>query len=263
MKERSHMLEPLFDVGEWDECLRLADEAVAEGREHEDTIIRDQALFTKALLLVWRGQAEQAFPLGDELLKEARSSEVPAFLSAVLLLVALIELARDRHSRAVDLIVEFKQLTSEHPTWNIRTILDVVRFLVATGEVDLAHDLVAEKEASTAIDRAGLLAAEAILTEARGQFAVASDLYDDSTAQWRSLGCVFEVGQGLLGSGRCLLELGRTAEATARIQDARAVFEKLGAGPLIRAANLLTEAAIPTLGRAPVPRRRLGNQAEA
>ena len=52
-----------------------------------------------------------------------------------------------------------------------------------------------------------------------------------------------EQGQALLGAGRCLRRLGRP-EATARLESARALFERLGAGPLVREAGAeLDEAA--------------------
>ena len=48
---------------------------------------------------------------------------------------------------------------------------------------------------------------------------------------WEAYGHLAEHGLALLGAGRCLRRLGRP-EAAARLRAARAVFERLRAGPL-------------------------------
>jgi hypothetical protein len=56
-------------------------------------------------------------------------------------------------------------------------------------------------------------------------------LHEQAAAAWEAYGHLAEQGLALLGAGRCLRRLGRP-EAAARLRAARAVFERLRAGPL-------------------------------
>ena len=59
-----------------------------------------------------------------------------------------------------------------------------------------------------------LVAANAALTEARGDLQAAADAYADAADRWERFGVVPEQAFALLGQGRCLLGLSRPTEAT-------------------------------------------------
>ena len=81
-----------------------------------------------------------------------------------------------------------------------------------------------------------LPAAAAVLAEAGGDLERAADLHDRAADGWRRFGHLPEEGQALLGAGRCLRRLGRPP-ATARLEAARDLLGRLGAGPLEREAG--------------------------
>jgi hypothetical protein len=71
------------------------------------------------------------------------------------------------------------------------------------------------------------------LAEACGDAARAAELYADAAERWTQFGHALEGGLALLGRGRCLVQLGRTDEATAPLREAEAEFQRLGAVPLV------------------------------
>jgi tetratricopeptide (TPR) repeat protein len=234
--ERVDLLSALFELGQWDECLRGAEEAMAWGEEHRDVWIRSGGLLWKARVMMWRGGNEMASLL-QEVLLLAREADVMFYRVGPLVTAACLEWALGHEAEAVGLIEEARQMIQNEPTWFVRGVQDVIRVLVAGGAVDEAQDLFAGRTANMALEQTSLLTAQAILAEARRQPEAALALYTSCTAQWHEYGCVLEEGQGLLGAGRCHLELGHIGEATASLVDARAVFEKLGARPLVEAVD--------------------------
>jgi hypothetical protein len=75
--------------------------------------------------------------------------------------------------------------------------------------------------------------ATAIVAEARGEHARALALHQDAADRWKRYGFVLEEGQALFGAGRCLLALGGNVESHKSLQEAREIFARLGARPLI------------------------------
>ena len=65
---------------------------------------------------------------------------------------------------------------------------------------------------------------------AAADFAVAA-------AGWSDFCMPYEEAQALLGQGRCLLALGRAAEAAAPLTSAREIFARLGAKPALAEAD--------------------------
>jgi tetratricopeptide (TPR) repeat protein len=76
-------------------------------------------------------------------------------------------------------------------------------------------------------------AAQAMVTEARGDQEAASSAFADAAARWREFGMPYEEAQALLGQGRCLVALGRAPEAAAPLTSAREILERLGAKPAL------------------------------
>jgi hypothetical protein len=89
------------------------------------------------------------------------------------------------------------------------------------------------------------LSGRAVLAEAKGEAREAAELYVEAAERWRDYGHVVEEGYALLGLGRCQLALGDPAGAAA-VADARAIFTRLGAAPLVREADALLAEATPS-----------------
>jgi hypothetical protein len=109
-----------------------------------------------------------------------------------------------------------------------------VRALCSIGEAERASGLLrAETDVVYTRDRHSVITARAIVSEAKGEVNQALRLYEDTAERWHQHGFVLEEGHALLGVGRCQIPLGRTQDASARLHEARDVFVKLGATPLI------------------------------
>ena len=71
----------------------------------------------------------------------------------------------------------------------------------------------------------------------------AAATYSDAAGRWERFGVVPEQAFALLGQGRCLVGLGRPAEAQPVLRVARALFERLGADPALAETDALLERA--------------------
>ncbi len=78
-----------------------------------------------------------------------------------------------------------------------------------------------------------------MLAEADGTPEEAVDGYVEAAAAWERGGFAFEHANALLATGRCLLLLGKAAEASSELTRARAGFAELRAEPLVRDCDLL------------------------
>jgi tetratricopeptide (TPR) repeat protein len=117
---------------------------------------------------------------------------------------------------------------------------------MAAGATALAESLLEGIEVAAARDRHGVETARAVLAEMQGRVEEALGLYVEVAERWTEFEFVLEQGQALLGAGRCLLALGRSAEAAPRLERARRLFGGLGAIPLAaEAAALLEQATAP------------------
>jgi hypothetical protein len=82
-----------------------------------------------------------------------------------------------------------------------------------------------------------VLAGRAVLAEAQGRPGEACALHAEAALHWARFGFALEHGHAALGAGRCLVALGRAAEATAHLAEARRTFDGLRAAPLLAKAD--------------------------
>jgi class 3 adenylate cyclase/tetratricopeptide (TPR) repeat protein len=230
----------LFDLGDWDELLRVADELITWDRLRGGTYFGVMALSYKAQVLLRRGRVEEAASLSDEFLARARKIGDPQILAPALVVAALIRHAKGDDAAALSLIKEFCTVV---PTSIYRSeqLHEAVRLCVVTGALNLAESLVEESEPALVRLRHGRLTARATLAEAHGKLEEAAELYADAERRWAEYGFALGRAQALLGAGRCLLALGRREEAEATLADSREVFDALGAGPLIAQVDGLVQ----------------------
>jgi len=150
---------------------------------------------------------------------------------------ALTEIAGGDLSAARRLIEEYAEVTRDEPSTRYldQALTDALRLLIVAGASGDAEALLLEEEsrAHGARRQNSVLTGRAIVGEARGDVQEASNLYQEAVERWTDFGHVLEQGRSLLGAGRCLLRLGQPAEAAARLNGAREVFEKVSARPLL------------------------------
>ena len=126
----------------------------------------------------------------------------------------------------------------QQPNYNIM-LPTMVRTALGIGEPALAERLVAGLEPRYPYAEHAVVAANAALTEARGDLSSAADAYADAADRWERFGVVPEQAFALLGQGRCLIGLSRPTEAAPVLQHAREIFERLQAAPALAETDAL------------------------
>jgi len=240
---RAQTLWTLFDLGEWDELLREADIVLGWDRERGGSQVGVIAGTYRAHVLVRRGEIAESVALMEEFLPRAREVADAQVLFPALVAAALTESAQAPPTAARDLIEEFERVTRKTPDYRSLHVVDGVRVAVGTGDTELAARLLEGGSEPAARHRHAVLTARATLAEANGQAPEALELYEDAARRWAEFGFVLERGQALLGTGRCLVRLGRATEARTPLEDARAVFLGLRAKPLVAQVDAVLERA--------------------
>jgi class 3 adenylate cyclase/tetratricopeptide (TPR) repeat protein len=237
MWAKAETLWPLFDLGQWDELLRVAGELIEWDRRQSGGQVAVIALTYTAYVLVSRGAIGQAQALAEEFLPRSREIRDPQVLVPAVAVVSLVEHARGNQSAAVRLIEELEEVTRGRAVFRARHLPEALRVCVAAGALRLGESLLETSGHAAARHRHSVLTGRAVLTEARGREEEASALYAEAAERWADYGYAFERGQAALGAGRCLVALGRHREAVARLDEARRTFDALRAGPLLADAD--------------------------
>jgi len=161
---------------------------------------------------------------------------------------ALVRAGLGQDETAVDLLNEIESYPAARDNQNYSCLLPaMVRIALATRERELAGRLASGLEPRFRYAEHALIAGKAALNEADGDLRAAAEAYGDSADRWEAFGVVAEHAFALLGRGRCLIGLARSTEAASVLQDARAIFEQLGAAPaLAQTQSLLQQAAAPS-----------------
>jgi hypothetical protein len=119
----------------------------------------------------------------------------------------------------------------------------MVRTAIACDDLDLGERLALGLEPVYPYRAHALVAAEAILAEARDKPKEGASLYAESARRWERFGVVPERAHALLGQGRCLIDLGRPSEAISPLREARKIWVSLGATPALNETDVLLERA--------------------
>ena len=237
-------LRVLLDTGEHEEVLSLVAEMAprleASGNVWDLAWIRAAHVRISAL----RGQGAEATESLEWLVPAARGLED---LQSVVLGLGAAALARaglGQDEAAAALLGEVESFPHARDDQNYPAVLAaMVRAALQIGEPELAERLVGGLEPRYPYAEHALVAANAALTEARGDLPTAADAYADAAGRWERIGVVPEQAFALLGRGRCLLGLSRTTEAAAVLQHAREIFERLQAAPALAETDALLAAA--------------------
>jgi hypothetical protein len=223
----------LYDLGEWEELTRREHEirgrADARGTRAQPYYM---ATTYGAQVLRWRGELADAAALMADILPGAREVEDPQVLGPALVASALIEEALGDLPSAKGRIEEWHTVTRDRPYFRAQSLTDAVRIACTSGDTALAERLREGVITAAERDRLSDLTAQAVIAEARGEAAAAAAAYREAASAWSDFGCVFEHGLALLGLGRCTA----TREP---VEEARAVFVRLGAPPLVTESDEL------------------------
>jgi tetratricopeptide (TPR) repeat protein len=238
----SSTLYPLTDLGRFDEAL----EAAARVTEYLDVTEPSLELWgiraAQARILTIRGRAAEATDWLEGL--ESSSSGSTDFIVIGLGASALVRAGTGDGPAAAALLNEIERSPGVRRNQYYSQFLPaLVRTALSVGEPELADRL------TTGVDRHpyfrhAVVAATAALQEAGGDFRVAAPTYADAVERWERFGVVPERAFALLGEGRCLVELNRSAEASSVLRAARAIFDELGAAPALAETDALLQKTI-------------------
>ena len=241
---RSNTLDQLVDTGELDEALTLAAELAERFEASGDVVGLDLVRSNQVEILDLRGRASEIADRLDWLeasVREMGSVDVAVSLAAV----ASARLALGQGSAAAALLTALEAYPNSRVSGNYPAVLPtMVRTALGIGDRDLAERLVAGFDPPHPYAEHALVAANAALTEARGDLQAAAVAYADAAERWEQFGVVPEQAFALLGQGRCLLGLARPTEAAPVLQHAREIFERLKAAPALADTDALLQQAI-------------------
>jgi tetratricopeptide (TPR) repeat protein len=209
----------LYDLGAWDDVLRIAEEVLADSVGREQVVAIAEP--TRARVLLARGDIAAAAAVSDSNLPRARAIDISQVVGPALPVAASIALARGDVAGTRALLQELAKVGAETAVLRLWYLPESLRAAVAIGELGLAHELAAGLEPTLSRELNGLASAQAILAEAAGEAGRALELYRRAAKQWEGYGSVVERGHALAGMGRC----GDAAAGS----EARELFTSLGA----------------------------------
>jgi ATP/maltotriose-dependent transcriptional regulator MalT len=233
MAFRAETLRPLFDLGDWDQLLEVAGQVLRWAGPDGERYFTLLAQSQQARVLAYRGDPSSAAGLTERALQVARDIGDPQVLVTALTAAALVKQALDDAPAAIALVEEVEQATRERPgMYRAQHACELVRICTVDGANDLAERLLEGVEVSGRRHALSLLAAGAVLEEARDRLEPASTGFREAADGWRDFGLLLEEGAAALGTGRTLVQL-RRPESSEALERARAIFTRLGAAPLV------------------------------
>jgi class 3 adenylate cyclase/tetratricopeptide (TPR) repeat protein len=233
----------LEEVGRWDEVVELGSRL--EARAEAVASVWDLLTIRGTLLLVLarRGDLSEATQLANWAVPAAREMRLPEVCVLVFGAAAAANLAIGRTDLALELLAELEATPSNRSAWYYPAGLPgAVRVALAAGDVALAARLAESVEPIYALQEPVPVTTRALLAEHHGEHGAAADLFAAAAASWEAFGFVWEHAQALLGSGRCLLPLGKPGAAEP-LREAREIFARLDAKPVLAATDALLERA--------------------
>ncbi len=243
----------LVDAGELDEAIALAEEIDGHLEAAGDVfnLADSRSGWTRAVTL--RGQAAQRAGVLDWLESAAVEMRTTDVIASGFGAASMARAALGQDEAASRLLLELDQFAGIRESGNYFTYLPgLVRTALGLGRMALAEQLLSGYAPGYPYAEHAVVAANAALTEARGDLQAAADAYADAADRLERFGVVPEQGFALLGQGRCLLGLSRPIEAAPVLQRAREIFERLQAAPAIAETDALLQQ---TTGSALEPNR--------
>jgi DNA-binding CsgD family transcriptional regulator len=224
-------------AGNWKAASRNADEAVDAARQIENGYLLAFALYMRALVDAHLGQVESARAAGAEGLVAAESTGAVLAEIGLRNALGLLELSLGNPREAARHLDSLAERTREsglcEPALH-RSLGDEVEVLVALGEVDAAEALLEPflRDAER-LDRTWALGVahrcRGLLAAARGDLDRAEAEFNDALRHQSRLTEPFELGRTHLARGVALRRATKRGEARKALDEAVAIFGRLGA----------------------------------
>jgi class 3 adenylate cyclase/tetratricopeptide (TPR) repeat protein len=232
-------LECLFDLGEWDQVLNIANLMWRHAEDRRSEIGVYAQLFS-AWVRLRRGQHERVGARVEQLLDDARRLDITEYLMPAVICAAEARRLNGDLEGARELLDEYAERTATEPGSRALFLPIVARALAAVGDATtIARLLPPPESVRTPRHHHSVVTALAVLAEAEGRYEEALVRYRDAALRWDVMGFALEQGLTRLGQARCLIALGRPAEADRPLVEASLRFQRLGAlVPLAEVATL-------------------------
>jgi class 3 adenylate cyclase/tetratricopeptide (TPR) repeat protein len=237
---RAESLMWLTDLGRWDEVVEAATELIEKLEATGSMVSVFDSRLALARVLALRGRAQEAVPLAEWVLGAGRRLISPDRRARALVVAALVRLSAGQRGPAAELLAELSgdAAVTRHPLF-YAFLPEAVRTAVAAGDRALAERLASSTVATYPYEKHAVCAARAMAAEAQGETEGAAGLFAEAARRWEGMGVVPERAFAHLGEGRCLLALGRSAQAYGPLHQAREVFASLGAKPALAETDAL------------------------
>jgi class 3 adenylate cyclase/tetratricopeptide (TPR) repeat protein len=184
----------LYDLGRWDELLRVAEDIRHLEEERGTGQPGAMAQTYAAFVLAQRGELAAGAAICDQVLPQARAIEDPQVLGPALIVASLIDSASGDPRGAYAHVEEYRHVTRNRPYFRAQNLTDAARVACAAGDIGLAEGLLDNVVTAAERDRLSALTVRATIAGAKDAFA-------EAAAGWKALGCVFEQALALRGAG--------------------------------------------------------------
>jgi class 3 adenylate cyclase/tetratricopeptide (TPR) repeat protein len=236
---RGGMCYDLMWAGEWDEVLAHGEELERRLERAGDLQMVAEMRTLRALLALLQGDtggARETTRGADEVIRDSfafgnHAWSCTSFLSAV-------HHGTGNGERALSELTELEEATRGKRAAIANGLPFALRTLASLDAVDLAERLL-DGLPIRPFELAVHALWRALSAEGRACWDEATRAYRDAEARWHALGFVHEEALAKLGSGRCLVQESRRAEAVAPLSAAHAVFVRLGTPEAGREASTL------------------------
>jgi tetratricopeptide (TPR) repeat protein len=234
---QAYRLETWFLLGRWEELIAEADAIIEWAEGSTSWHIKLIAAIPKAWALSLRGDRSEAGRFADDICegKEDR------WLSALAIPRVQARRAAGREADAAKLLHETIEDLERHGTPLLEFLCDIARETIALGRLDLLSRCGALSAGNVKGAQHGRQTWQGLSAEADERFGEALARFADAELGWATFGNPFERAQALLGQARCLVALGRPAEAAVHLHRAHETFAVLGARPALEETDSLLQ----------------------
>jgi class 3 adenylate cyclase/tetratricopeptide (TPR) repeat protein len=214
----------LFDLGEWDTVLEIAQELMdwLEDHRHAGHIAANVPTF-RAFVLALRGRSAEVGDAADAFVAAARQIKDPQEVAPALSAAAVIAQMRGDAAAAIAYVEELDTATQTKPdTVRLQYALPVLRACIELDRLDLGERFFDRPAPAGARQETVFAAGKTTIAEARGDTAAAGELYIEAIRSLEAYDMPYELAHALLGHSRCTGD----DESLRRAQE---IFRRLGA----------------------------------
>lgn len=234
--------EALFPLGEWDECLRVAEELLAEDRKRGGSQVGIFANYFAAMVRFFQGETEAPLLMLEECLSSAREIEDPQVLvPAITGLICCYHLA-GREAEARELAEDFCRIGPEHPVFLAGSFAFVAPTMRHQKMTDALQMLIRHAKPLGKSGAADLDFGRANLAELRGERNEAATLLASVISACDGMSNRFGAADSRIEAARVAGLLGQEDDRIRLLDEAEALSQFMGAGRLLnQIANMRTD----------------------